>query len=120
MRALTNDEVRGRFAVRLAPHADYFETLMRLGQEQGSIRGDVPSRVAARFVETFIIGLTVRLWLDSTPPSPALVKEVFEYFEQVLGSQMPKSASSALSGSPAAKNTGKGTAPRRQARRQKA
>jgi AcrR family transcriptional regulator len=92
MRALVNDDVRGRFSEQMKAHGQYYETLMTLGQEQGSIRTDVPSRDLAQLANTFVVGLTVMLWIHGTAPTPALVDQAMGQLETVLRPPEPRPA----------------------------
>jgi AcrR family transcriptional regulator len=84
MHALTNDEVRVVFSEQLKANLPLWESLIGLGQEQGSIRRDLPAADLARLTTTYVSGFTVLLWIHDTPPTLPLVDKTMAHLYTVL------------------------------------
>jgi hypothetical protein len=84
MHALASVEVRAVLSEHVKSTLDAYDTLMRLGQEEGTIRCDLSTRQLAVLTHTFFAGFTVMLWIDGTAPTAALVDETMSPLFKVL------------------------------------
>ncbi|MGE3512448.1 MAG: TetR/AcrR family transcriptional regulator [Vicinamibacterales bacterium] len=114
MQSLLHENVRRGFSERMDPIRQYYIELVRRGQEDGSIRRDLPAEDLSAGIRLGIIGLTVMLWIHGTHPSPALVDHTIGTMLRML--TVPSTATSPV-GSTARRRsrsaTGKGAAPTR-------
>ena len=70
MRALVmNEDVRSLMSTQLRANHHAYEMLVALGQEQGTIRRDLPVAQIADVAQTLMAGFTVVLWIHGTTPT---------------------------------------------------
>jgi len=103
MHALASVDVRAVLSEQVYAIIDAYETLMTLGQEQGTIRRDLSSRQLATFAHTFFAGFTVMLWIHGTPPTSTLVDETMSWLMKVLEPDVPTGPRRAPASRPGAK-----------------
>jgi len=84
MHAISSVDVRAVLSEQVYAIVEAYETLMILGQEQGTIRRDLSPRQLATFAHTFFAGFTVMLWIHGTPPTLTLVDETMSWLVKVL------------------------------------
>lgn len=84
IRSLLQADVRQEFSARLLPHAEYHAALMAVGQRQGTIRRDLSAKVLGDWVFTFVIGVSVVLWIQAVPPTPQLVDHFVDVMLRML------------------------------------
>ncbi len=114
MRALVlKSDVRALMSHEMQITREYYEILLRLGQEQGSVRTDLTAAELAKLLQTYTAGLTVALWIHATAPTVALVDDVIEKFNTLIEPPRPVAAAAAAGAS----RSGRAKPLRRPARR---
>jgi len=96
-------DVRAVLSEQVYAIVEAYETLMILGQEQGTVRRDLSSRQLATFAHTFFAGFTVMLWIHGTPPTSTLVDETMSWLVKVLEPEVPTGPRRAPASRPGAK-----------------
>ena len=85
MRALVmNEDVRSLMSTQLRVNRHAYEMLVALGQEQGTIRRDLPVAQIADVAQTLMAGFTVVLWIHGTTPTEVLVDSLINAFDDLI------------------------------------
>jgi AcrR family transcriptional regulator len=85
LRALVmNQDVRSLMSTQLRVNRQAYEMLVSLGQEQGTIRRDLPVAQIADVTHTLMAGFTVVLWIHGTTPTEALVDSMVGALDELL------------------------------------
>jgi AcrR family transcriptional regulator len=85
LRALVmNEDVRSLMSTQLRVNRHAYEMLVALGQEQGTIRRDMPVAQIADVAQTLLAGFTVVLWIHGTTPTEALVDSMFQALDDLV------------------------------------
>jgi AcrR family transcriptional regulator len=85
LRALVmNEDVRSLMSTQLRVNRHAYEMLVSLGQEQGTIRRDLPVAQIADVAQTLMAGFTVVLWIHGTPPTEALVDSIVHGLDDLI------------------------------------
>jgi AcrR family transcriptional regulator len=99
LRALVmNEDVRSLMSTQLRVNRHAYEMLVSLGQEQGTIRRDMPVAQVAEIAQTLMAGFTVVLWIHGTAPTEALVDSMIHGLDDLI--KPPEPNQRARSGEP--------------------
>lgn len=93
MRAMVlTSDVRSRMSHELKENLTCYEELAALGQEQGSIRNDLPHTDLARAIQMCAAGFSVLLWIDGKTPTHAVLDDMMRILASLVAPLNPPAA----------------------------
>jgi AcrR family transcriptional regulator len=82
---VVNAGVKRQIADRVRNSEVVYDEFVRLAQQQGTFRTDLPAAALVRVLRTFFFGLTIHFWMYELSPTPRQIDEALTGLQRAIG-----------------------------------